>query len=320
MGGTGAIPRGVEPENAAHTIPESALRKVADRKSLTIRCVRYSRRPLEAPRRRARLKHAEDAMATLYSTYKGVTTPVKVTHRSMKRMKATVGNDAQIRLSIPYGTSLQEAQRYLDQISEWVYTTRQKRLAVANLWDKPGIPASIPLWGKMVPSATALARVSPQYRPKTAHPSREEFWYSIDRLYFAEIKKALPSVAGLYERKLGVRARRWSIRNMRTRWGSCTVTKRTIRLNIKLAAYPPECFEYVVAHELVHILERDHGKGFHRRLDGIQPDNRARRKLLNSAAAHTIARNYGRTAALKIDFGDDLPAFENWTTLWDSHM
>ena len=259
-------------------------------------------------------------MATLYSTYKGVTTPVKVTHRSMKRMKATVGNDAQIRLSIPYGTSLQEAQRYLDQISEWVYTTRQKRLAVANLWDKPDIPASIPLWGKMVPSATALARVSPQYRPKTAHPSREEFWYSIDRLYFAEIKKALPSVAGLYERKLGVRARRWSIRNMRTRWGSCTVTKRTIRLNIKLAAYPPECFEYVVAHELVHILERDHGKGFHRRLDGIQPDNRARRKLLNSAAAHTIARDYDRTAALRIDSGDDLPAFENWATLWDSRV
>ena len=62
---------------------------------------------------------------------------------------------------------------------------------------------------------------------------------------------------------------------MKTRWGSCTPSTGAIRINARLAAYPPECLEFVVAHELVHLLEPNHNARFHALLDEFCPDNRA---------------------------------------------
>lgn len=90
----------------------------------------------------------------------------------------------------------------------------------------------------------------------------------VDRVYRAEIARVLPEVARAYEKALGVHATHWSLRRMKTRWGSCTPKTGRIRLNVQLAAYPPYCLGYVVAHELTHLLEASHNARFHALLNG----------------------------------------------------
>ena len=95
--------------------------------------------------------------------------------------------------------------------------------------------------------------------------------------------RALPDVVERMEARIGVHATRWSVRVMKTRWGSCTPKTGAIRINARLAAYPPECLEFVAAHELVHLLEPSHNARFHALLDEFCPDNRHPAKLLREA-------------------------------------
>lgn len=97
---------------------------------------------------------------------------------------------------------------------------------------------------------------------------------ALDELYRTEVLRALPNVVERMETRIGVHAARWSVRMMKTRWGSCTPKTGAIRINARLAAYPPECLEFVVAHELVHLLEPSHNARFHALLDEFCPDNR----------------------------------------------
>ena len=106
----------------------------------------------------------------------------------------------------------------------------------------------------------------------------------IDALYRREIILALPEIARCCEDAMGVRATRWAVRRMKTRWGSCTPRTGAIRINSTLAAYPPECLEMVVAHELVHLMEASHNQRFHALLDRYCPRNRKIGALLGKSA------------------------------------
>lgn len=82
----------------------------------------------------------------------------------------------------------------------------------------------------------------------------------------------------------GQHALGWQLRDMRTRWGSCTPATGRIRVNTRLAAYPPTCLDYVVAHELTHLAEPPHNARFHRLLALAYPDEAAARALLRKEA------------------------------------
>ena len=68
---------------------------------------------------------------------------------------------------------------------------------------------------------------------------------------------------------------------MRTRWGSCSRTRGTIRFNTELAKKPRECLEYILVHELIHLIEPAHNENFIRLMDQFLPGWKARRELLN---------------------------------------
>ena len=68
---------------------------------------------------------------------------------------------------------------------------------------------------------------------------------------------------------------------MRTRWGSCNITRRRIWLNLELAKRPLPALEYVIVHELVHLLERNHNSRFYAFMDSFIPDWRQQKQLLN---------------------------------------
>lgn len=89
-----------------------------------------------------------------------------------------------------------------------------------------------------------------------------------------------PPLVEKWEGVLGVHANKLVYRNMKSRWGSCQPETGRICLNTRLALYPPECLEYVVVHELCHMLVRGHGKDFHELMDAVMPDWKTRRAKL----------------------------------------
>ncbi|NTV90617.1 MAG: M48 family metallopeptidase, partial [Clostridiales bacterium] len=76
------------------------------------------------------------------------------------------------------------------------------------------------------------------------------------------LHKEIPALLEKWQPIIGVKILDWGIKNMKTRWGTCNIKARRIWLNLRLAQKPRECLEYVVVHELVHLLERKHNKVF----------------------------------------------------------
>lgn len=104
---------------------------------------------------------------------------------------------------------------------------------------------------------------------------------ALDRWYRRELKAAVPALLEKWQPILKVEADKFVVRKMKTKWGTCVATSRTIWLNPELSKKEPRCLEYIVVHELMHLLERGHGERFVALMDQFLPDWRARRDELN---------------------------------------
>jgi len=96
-----------------------------------------------------------------------------------------------------------------------------------------------------------------------------------------QIKAATPELIAKWEPVVGVTVRRIFVQKMKTKWGSCNPGARSIRLNTDLAKKPRECLEYIVVHEMVHILEPTHNARFIALMDRLMPQWRVSREQLN---------------------------------------
>jgi hypothetical protein len=115
-------------------------------------------------------------------------------------------------------------------------------------------------------------------RPGTGAAKRAAM---VEGWYRSQLEAAVPGLIARWEKAIGVRVTRVTLRKMKTRWGSCTSASCRIRLNTELAKLPPECLEYVLVHELVHLLEASHNARFKALLDHYLPGWRITRQALN---------------------------------------
>lgn len=105
----------------------------------------------------------------------------------------------------------------------------------------------------------------------------------LDRWHREQLRQAIPDVLAKWEPKVGVTVPKWSIRRMKTKWGSCNRESGHIWFNVELAKKNPESLEYIAIHEMTHLLERGHGDRFTDLMDKFLPDWRVRRDRLNEA-------------------------------------
>jgi predicted metal-dependent hydrolase len=108
--------------------------------------------------------------------------------------------------------------------------------------------------------------------------------------YRQQLRDAIPPLLKKWEKALGVRVAEWGIKKMKTKWGSCNPAARRIWLNLELAKKPVQCLEYVLAHELAHLIERHHNDRFIAILDKHLPQWRVSRGELNAAPLGSYAR------------------------------
>jgi predicted metal-dependent hydrolase len=96
-------------------------------------------------------------------------------------------------------------------------------------------------------------------RPGTYLGKRQEI---LENWYRERLREIVPSYISNWEAVLKVKVNEFAIKKMKTRWGSCNIEAKRIWLNLELAKKPPQCLEYIIVHEMVHLLERRHNARF----------------------------------------------------------
>ncbi len=115
-------------------------------------------------------------------------------------------------------------------------------------------------------------------RPGSDISKRHEL---IEAWYREQVKLAVPTLITKWQPLLGIALSKFFVQRMRTRWGSCNPTSRSIRLNTDLAKKPRECLEYIVVHELIHLIEPTHNARFQALMDRFMPHWGSYREALN---------------------------------------
>lgn len=198
--------------------------------------------------------------------------------------------DGQVRISAPLSMALDTIRIYAITKLDWI--KRQQRKIRAQERETPReflSKESHHVWGKRYLLRLVETDTAPSVKLK--HSTLELHIRSgsdaarcnevLDGWYREQIKAAVPSLLAKWEPLLGVKVRRVLVQRMKTKWGSCNPASSHIRLNTDLARKPPACLEYIVVHELVHLLEPTHNARFQSLMDSFMPQWRQVKHELN---------------------------------------
>ena len=114
----------------------------------------------------------------------------------------------------------------------------------------------------------------------------------IEEWYREQLKKVVPALITKWERLMGVKVERFFVQRMKTKWGSCNPGSKSIRLNTELAKKPRECLEYIVVHEMAHLIEPTHNRRFVALMERFMPKWRFYRDALNRLPVRHEDWNY----------------------------
>lgn len=126
-------------------------------------------------------------------------------------------------------------------------------------------------------------------RPETDAGQRERI---LHQWYRQQLKELIPPLIEKWQAVLGVRVAEWGVKKMKTRWGTCNIEARRIWVNLELAKKPVQCLEYIVVHELAHLIARHHDDRFVVLMNQHLPQWRAQRAALNAAPLAHSSWNY----------------------------
>lgn len=133
--------------------------------------------------------------------------------------------------------------------------------------------------GRQTVSLQGGARMVLHARPGADVAAR---WRVLERWYRAQLQALLLPMVERWVAEIGIATPPWRVRWMKTKWGSCNPRAPRLWFNLALVKVPPECIEYVVLHELLHLIDASHGERFIAALDTLLPDWRERRSKLSA--------------------------------------
>ena len=206
------------------------------------------------------------------------------------RAYANIPPTGRVRISAPQRMNLDTIRVFAISKLDWIKQQRarlreQERETPRDYADRE----SHNVWGKRYllsvvesdqPPSVELKhnRMILRVRPHTDKDKRQAL---VEGWYRKELKKAVPPLLVQWQPRLGVKIERFFVQRMKTKWGSCNHKARTIRLNTELAKKPPGCLEYIVVHELAHLLEPTHNANFVALMERFMPKWQFHRDQLN---------------------------------------
>lgn len=126
-------------------------------------------------------------------------------------------------------------------------------------------------------------------RPGT---NREKKKVILDEWYRQKLKEIIPTLIEKWVKKMDVPVNEFGVKKMKTKWGTCNRNAKRIWLNLELAKKPAQCLEYIVVHEMVHLLERNHKDRFISIMNKLMPKWRFYRDELNRLPVRHEDWNY----------------------------
>ncbi len=197
---------------------------------------------------------------------------IDVVLKNIKNIHLSVYPPAgQVRISAPARMELDTVRLFALSKLGWIKEQQRKVQAQPRETPRENLEReSHYVWGKRylleIHERNSAAKVELAHkslrlwvRPQTPKPKREALlagWYR------EQLSRAATPLIEKWQAKLGVKVESLTVRHMKTKWGSCTPVRQSIRLNTELAKKPPICLEYIIVHELMHLLEPSHNARF----------------------------------------------------------
>lgn len=219
---------------------------------------------------------------------------IEVDYRRVKAMRLTVYPDGKMKIAVPLNISQEEIERFVSTKSQWIekhQTKFQSRLPAQDrsfiagelhfVW---GIPCKLEMIEhKGHPKVKAEnGKLIMLMKPETTKLQKIAL---LDKYYRNLLAEAAPQFVKKWEKPIGVTINKIFYRKMKSCWGSCNYTKGTLRLNTELVKRHPECLEYVVIHEMIHMHEPSHNKHFYELMNAFYPNWKIIRKKMNGHGA-----------------------------------
>lgn len=218
---------------------------------------------------------------------------VQINRKAIKNIHLSVlPPNGQVRLSVPKNTSEQAVRLAIinklawikKQQADFVAQPRQSSREMVSgeshyLWGRHYRLDIVEKTGKHLVSEKGSDKLELKVSSNTTVDNRLKL---LNQFYRQKIQDELLKLLPHWQTKLGVEANSVGIKRMKTKWGSCNIQAKRLWLNLELAKKPPECLEFILVHELIHLIERHHNDHFRSLMDRHMQDWRERRKLLNS--------------------------------------
>ena len=217
--------------------------------------------------------------------------PVDVVLKDIRNIHLSVHPPAgRVRLSAPVGMDINTLRLYAISRLGWIKKQQRKLCGQERETPREYLNReSHYLWGKRyllkivereAPSAVDVqhSAILLYIRPDASQEKKQSV---LDAWYRKQLKAAIPDLIVLWEKRIGVRVNEFGIKKMKTKWGTCNPDARRIWVNLELSKKPKECLEYIVVHEMVHLLENHHNERFMALMDDILPKWRSLRDDLN---------------------------------------
>lgn len=216
---------------------------------------------------------------------------VDVVRKEIKHVHLSVyPPDGRVRISAPLHMTPDIIRVYAITRLDWIRRQQRKLLLQERETAREYLDReSHYVWGKRYLLRIVEADAAPavrlkhstlelSMRPSSDASRRREV---LDAWYRDQLRGAVPTLLNKWEPLLGVRTQRILVQHMKTKWGSCNPVSGNIRLNTHLACKPPDCLEYILVHELLHLIEPTHNARFQSLMDRFMPQWRQVRDQLN---------------------------------------
>lgn len=214
---------------------------------------------------------------------------VTVEKKNIKNMYIRISDDGAVKVSVPKQIRDEDIKKFVSSRKKWILEHRAAVLAKQKKNPFKNNFTQLELWGRVYPieiiNTNARAKIEladdkvlMYLNTDTQTAVKEKL---INEWYRNILKKEISLRISEYEKTVGVKVNEWHIKNMRTKWGTCNVKAKRIWLNLQLAKKPSECLDYVIIHELTHLLEHSHNSVFKAYMDEFCPNWREIRRFLN---------------------------------------
>lgn len=213
---------------------------------------------------------------------------IEITRKKMKNIRLRIYPNGQVKVSAPLKMKHEIIHNFLVSKLTWMQQT-QAKLLQREKHKQSADDKSCYVWGMAYSLNVIEQNAHPRItmtnnemllhvRPKTSVAIQQAI---IDEWLRYELKKAIPPLLEKWQPIMGVNVNKFFVQKMKTRWGSCNYTQSNVRFNSELAKKPPECLEYVVVHELAHLLEPSHNARFHSLMSQFLPNWKLIKAKLN---------------------------------------